>query len=84
MRFSYSLKDDFSKIVLSPWVGPFRGGSVCPDSFQHLTSAPVYRVLIYKEMVKITCLLWVGRAVLQPGLQNPGLKNFRGRALGAQ
>lgn len=63
---------------------PFQGGCL---SWSVLTGYPPPANLstdsVDTEVVEIACLFWMRQPVLKQSLQNPGLENFRERALGA-
>lgn len=74
MGFNYIFRDVFVRIVVSAWRCPVQGRCLCPDHFTAFPLLSLYRDSIDREVVETLKQSW----------QNPGLENFRGRALGAQ
>ena len=56
---------------------------VCPNCYPPPTPASLSTDSVDTEVVEIACLFWMRQPVLKQSLQNPGLENFRERALGA-
>ena len=81
----FFLRDCFGKIGMSPWEVSISGWSVlvCPNCYPPPTPASLSTDSVDTEVVEIACLFWMRQLVLKQSLQNPGLENFRERALGA-
>lgn len=65
------------EISISGWVSVL----VCPNWLP--PPANLSTDSVDTEVVEIACLFWMRQPVLKQSLQNPGLENFRERALGA-
>ena len=85
--FFFFLRDDFGKIGMSPWEVSISGWVSQSWSVLTATHPPTPASLstdsVDTEVVEIACLFWMRQPVLKQSWQNPGLENFRERALGA-